>query len=240
MKLKRSAGFFGFVREFVEFRRLARAAGPRLRLRWRDRYPCLHDRTATTGFDRHYVLHPAWAARLLARTKPDHHIDIASSLNFVTLVSAFLPVTFYDYRPAELRLDGLSSQRADLLALPFSDRSVPSLSCMHVVEHVGLGRYGDPLDAEGDLKAMRELQRVVAPGGSLFFVVPVGRPVIRFNAHRIYSFAQALAGFPELTLQEFALIPDDPAQGSLIVGAAPEMVDRQNYGCGCFWLRRPA
>jgi len=47
---------------------------------------------------------------------------------------------------------------------------------MNVVEHVGLGRYGEPLDPEGDIKAMRELRRVLAPGGSLLFVVPVGRP----------------------------------------------------------------
>ena len=143
-------------------------------------------------------------------------------------------------RPADLRLDQLTSERVDLLALPFPDRSVQSLSCLHVVEHIGLGRYGDPLDPDGDLKAMRELQRVTAAGGSLLFVAPVGRPVIRFNAHRIYSFAQVMAGFPELRLQEFSLIPDDPSAGSLIKSAKPEMADRQNYGCGCFWFNRRA
>ncbi len=46
-------------------------------------------------------------------------------------------------------------------------------SCMHTIEHIGLGRYGDPLDAVGDQTALSELQRVVAPGGSLLIVVPV-------------------------------------------------------------------
>ena len=79
---------------------------------------------------------------------------------------------------------------------------------MHVVEHIGLGRYGDPLDATGDLKAMKELARVVAPGGTLLLVCPVGRPRVVFNAHRIYSVEQISASFPEFALAEFALISD--------------------------------
>ena len=142
------------------------AKGPRrFAATWGDRFPCLDDRTGTTGFDRHYVFHPAWAARILAQTRPVEHVDISSALIFPVLVSAFIPVKFYDYRPADLQLNNLTSEHADLLALPFPDGSIPSLSCMHVVEHVGLGRYGDPPDPDGDLKAIAELKRVVARGG---------------------------------------------------------------------------
>ena len=235
---KRPAAYSAFLREYREFRRLADRTEPRFALRWKDRLPCLEDRTATTGFDRHYVYHPAWAARILARTRPDCHIDIASTLHFVSLVSAFIPVKFYDYRPADLQLSGLACERADLLALPFPDRSVRSLSCMHVVEHVGLGRYGDPLDPEGDLKAMRELERVLAPGGDLLFVVPVGRPLIRFNGHRIYAYEQVVQGFSALALAGFTLIPEAFADGPPISGATPERVAQEAYGCGCFWFRR--
>jgi hypothetical protein len=45
---------------------------------------------------------------------------------------------------------------------------------MHVVEHVGLGRYGDPIDANGDAQAIKELKCVLWPGGVLYFVVPTG------------------------------------------------------------------
>jgi hypothetical protein len=85
---------------------------------------------------------------------------------------------------------------------------------------------------------MRELQRVLAPGGSLLFAVPVGQAVIRFNAHRIYSQGQVLAGFPELSLREFTLIPDRAAQGHLWRNAPAAEADRQRYGCGCFWFQR--
>ena len=114
------------------------------------------------------------------------------------------------------------------------DRSVQSISCMHTVEHIGLGRYGDPLDPLGDRKAAAELARVLAPGGSLLFVVPVGAPQIMFNAHRIYSYEQVLELFPSLTLREFALIPEHGEDGGLIRHADPALVASQGYGCGCF------
>ena len=81
---------------------------------------------------------------------------------------------------------------ADLTQLHFESESIESLSCLHTVEHIGLGRYGDPIDYDGDLKAIRELKRVVVKGGSILFVVPVGKPKIIFNAHRIYSYEQII------------------------------------------------
>jgi SAM-dependent methyltransferase len=230
-----------FRREFESFAKLTDSAqdAERLALQWEDRYPCLDDRTSDTSFDRHYIYHTAWAARAVAELHPSEHVDIGSSLYFCSIVSAFVATRFYDYRPADLQLSQLVSGRADLLRLPFGTNSIPSLSCMHVVEHVGLGRYGDPLDPEGDRKAMSELARVISPGGSLLFVVPVGRPRVCFNAHRIYNFAQVCAAFGELALKEFALIPDDVAAGGLIKNPDPTLTDAQSYGCGCFWFRKP-
>lgn len=232
--------FRKLIRFCSEYRRFGAALDPRrgFALRWRDRYPCLDDRTAETGFDHHYVFHTAWAARKLAELRPAVHHDISSSLYFVGIASAFVPVRFYDYRPAALGLTGLSCERADLLALPFGTGSLESLSCMHVVEHVGLARYGDPLDADGDLKALAELQRVVAPGGSLLLVVPVGAPRVQFNAHRIYAAEQIVGALPGMRLVDFALIGDRPADG-LVAGLDQlRRVPELRYGCGCFHFVR--
>lgn len=231
-----------FFKEFKRFRELSRAAEDRFDVDWADRLPCLNDRTAATGFDRHYVYHTAWAARVLARLRPAAHVDIASSLYFASIASAFVPVQYYEYRRVDLQLPNLSCRAADLTSLPFSNRSISSLSCMHVVEHVGLGRYGDELDPDGDVKAMSELARVVAPAGDLLFVVPVGKPRVQFNAHRIYGFDQVRQAFADLDLLEFALVPDRGSADAvaLISNATKEQSDRQRYGCGCFWFRRPA
>ena len=209
-------------------------------LSWSDRRPCLGEDTDTTSFDRHYVYHTAWAARMLEQKRPSLHVDISSSLYFSAIVSAFIPVHFFDFRPAELTLDNVTLDRADLLALPFADGSIVSLSCMHVIEHVGLGRYGDHLDPDGDIKAANELQRVMAPDGFLYLVVPVGKPKINFNAHRVYPVEQILDLFSPMVLVEFTLVPDDPAVGGLIRNATFDLADAQNYGCGCFLFKMPS
>jgi SAM-dependent methyltransferase len=236
--LRNLPAYLNFRREFALFRAMAVASGARLPVYWRDRYPCLRDKTGRTGFDHHYLYHTAWAARAVAKIAPPSHVDIGSSLYFCALVSAFVPFQFYDIRPPDLKLPNLENAPADITQLPFADASVPSLSCMHVVEHVGLGRYGDALDPDGDLKAIAELKRVLAPGGSLLFVVPVGRARIAFNAHRIYSYGHVTKSFADLSLIEFALIPDD-REAKLIADASGELADAQDYGCGCFWFRRP-
>jgi SAM-dependent methyltransferase len=229
--------FFGFLREYAQFRKIANSIDPRFPLRVKDLYPCLYDRTGSSDFDHHYVYHTSWAARLLAQTMPEVHIDIASDLRFATIVSAFIRVEYYDYRPAKLSLNNLSSHYADILSLPFPTGSVSSVSCMHVVEHIGLGRYGEPLDYDGDLKAISELKRVLREDGDLLFVVPVGAPRIRFNAHRIYSYEQILTYFSDLRLKEFTLITDNGSKG-LVENASPMSANAQKYGCGCFWFTR--
>lgn len=221
----------------TDFEEFARRSDNRLRLDWEDRHPCLDDATSSTNFDAHYVFSSAWAARHVARVRPTRHLDISSTLYFCGVVSAFVPVDFYDYRPTNLNLSDLHCARADLLELPFPDCSVASLSCLHVVEHIGLGRYGEPLDPTADLRAMRELERVIAPGGTLLLVVPVGSPRVIFNAHRIYSHAQVATAFPNLRLESFALVPDHP-RVELIDNAGAELADAQEYGCGCFQFVR--
>jgi SAM-dependent methyltransferase len=204
-----------------------------------DFYPCLQDRTTTTPLDRHYLYHPAWAGRVLARTKPSKHIDISSTLHFSTLLSAFVETEFYDYRPAPIELDHFYSGKADLTHLFFDNDSVASLSCMHTVEHIGLGRYGDPIDYDGDLKAMHELARVLKPGGCLLFVTPIGKTArIQFNAHRIYTASVIADTFRKAGLQlvEFAYIPEKT--GGLLYTDPNELTTQDNYGCGCFWFTK--
>jgi hypothetical protein len=224
-----------YKKEYKQFARLATSENSRFPLNWKNRYPCLTDKTDQTPFDNHYIYHPAWAARILAKTKPDMHIDISSTLHFCSIVSAFIPVKFYDYRPAPLKLDGLISERGDLMDLPFVTGTVNSISCMHTIEHIGLGRYGDVLDYNGDVKAINELIRVTKPGGDILFVTPVGKPVLLFNAHRIYDYEQIISHFKDCTLQEFSLIPE---KGPIVNNADPKLVQDETYGCGCFWFKK--
>lgn len=223
-----------FAKNFEKKRHLLEDS--RFTMPWEMRYPCLNDATSTTGFDSHYLFHTAWAARVLANTRPNFHVDISSCLRFVSMVSAFIPIEFYDYRPVQFNLSGLKLKRADLMNLPFSDNSISSISCMHVVEHIGLERYGDPLDPQGDLKAISELKRVTAINGDLLFVVPLGsQAIIQYNAHRIYTYDQIIDYFSEFNLINFAFIDDS---GDYTSNAIKETTYNQTYGCGCFHFKK--
>lgn len=228
-----------FRKEYQSLLKLEKETSRRFDLNWEGRYPCLNEKTENTFFDAHYIYHTAWAARVLKETNPEIHVDISSALYFNVIVSAFMNIRFYDYRPANVKLDNLHCDKADLLSLPFADNSVASLSCMHTVEHVGLGRYGDTLDYDGDIKAMEELNRVLAKEGNLLFVVPIcGRPRIQFNAHRIYSYRQIIENFSGLKLIKYSLIPDNGIEAGIIENATEELSNQQKYGCGCFWFKK--
>ncbi len=198
----------------------------------------IHERTNACGFDKQYIYHTAWAARILAETKPREHIDISSAITFCTIVSAFIPIKYFEYRPPELLLSGLDVSSANLQNLPFETGSVSSISCMHVAEHVGLGRYGDALDPDGDLKTMNELKRVLAADGHLLFVVPVGKRRLQFNAHRVYDFYEIEKYFSDLQLVQKSLISDNRQQEGLITNPSRKQVASASYGCGCYWFRK--
>ena len=225
-------------KQFAEFGAMNEISGRDFKLDWRDRWLITGENTNVTRFSAHYIYHPAWAARVLAKIRPTFHIDISSTLHFSSIVSAFIPVKFYDYRPANIHLSNLYSGKMDLTFLNFETESVESISCMHTIEHIGLGRYGDPIDPDGDLKAIKELKRVVKPRGSLLFVVPIGKPKIVWNAHRIYSYSQIILYFKGFDLRDFFLIPDNAAETKPIENATEKDAGIQKYGCGCFWFMK--
>jgi Caenorhabditis protein of unknown function, DUF268 len=243
-QLKRKLKFFkkfnpGFISDFKKFTASEKLTQKRFTLSKSDFLPRLDDRTANTGYDKHYIYHSAWAARVVQRINPEVHTDISSILYFSTIVSAFCRVNYFDYRPAEVILDNLSSGSIDLTNLAFDDNSISSLSCMHTLEHIGLGRYGDAIDYDGDVKAINELKRVTAPGGNLLIVVPLGAESrIAFNAHRIYTHQSVLQLFNGFNLKEFALISDNVSENGLLYNPDKEVLNRQKYGCGCYWFEK--
>lgn len=236
LDLRRAVGIVALPWYIADWRRYSRLAGPRA-IRWRDSYPCLTDRVLHTPFDPHYFYQAGWAARKLARAVPSCHVDVGSSALMIGMVSALVHTIFVDYRPLRARIPELDVTAGDLLALPFRTGSVHSLSCLHVIEHVGLGRYGDQLDPAGSSKAAQELMRVLASSGKLLLSIPVGRERVQFNAHRVFAPQTVLSMFSELELMDTAMVDDS---GEFSEPADLARAADCNYACGMFEFARPA
>ena len=116
-----------FLEDFQTLQNQEQASTSRFRMSEANLYPCLSDRSATTLFDRYSIYHPAWAAQVLAQTKPVKHVDISSTLHFSTMLAAFIPTEFYDYRPTDLVLKNYYTANAYLTQLLFE--SNPILLC---------------------------------------------------------------------------------------------------------------
>lgn len=220
-----------YISDWLEYSRMA-GITPKIK----DSHPCLTDRTASTPFDPHYFYQGAWLARRLAQCRPAQHVDVSSSVMTIAALSGFVDTIFVDFRALHVTIPGLECREGDITNLPFEDGSVVSLSCLHVIEHIGLGRYGDTIDPDGSHKGLEELSRVVAKGGYLYVSVPVGRERICFNAHRVFDPRTIIASMAGLDLAEFSLIDDRGIfhqNQSIEVGAA------QEYGCGLFIFQKP-
>ncbi len=197
-------GVFALAAFVGEYKTYLRDGGnPNFRTSANYLYPCLADRTAHTPIEPVYFFQDTWAARKIFALKPQHHHDVGSSAMTIGILSQFVPVTMIDLRPLEVELENLHFQFGSILDLPFAGGSIESLSSLCVIEHIGLGRYGDALDPWGSEKAARELQRVLKPGGNLLVSVPVDCQCrVYFNAHRTFTREYVVELFSGLELVE--------------------------------------
>lgn len=200
-----------------------------------DFYPCINDNISTIPFDAHYFYQGVWAFKKINESGVKSHVDVGSELRWVGLLSTITKVTFIDIRPFETDLKDLIVKKGDILDMPYEDNSVDSLSCLHVAEHIGLGRYGDKLDPDGTKKACKELSRILAVNGNLYLSVPVGKQKTYFNAHRVHSPRTIIEYFKDLGLVELAGITDS---GRFIENVDINVLEKSNYACGLFWFRK--
>jgi SAM-dependent methyltransferase len=197
----RANSIFSFFSDYQKYRKLQK--NNNFSLETKNLYPRIYDKTTNTPVDPIYFYQNCWCAKKIFEAKPEKHFDVGSSAELVGILSGFVPTTMVDIRPLPVRLKNLSFVQGSILNLPFSDNGISSLSAICVIEHIGLGRYGDPLDQFGSEKSAKELQRVVKPGGSLYISVPIdSKNTVYFNAHRAFTREHLLRLFSSLTLVE--------------------------------------
>jgi SAM-dependent methyltransferase len=213
-----------------DFSALSRESSSTFSLARGDLFPCLGDDLATTPIEPIYYYQDTWAFGRVVARRPASHVDVGSHHKYVALLSRVLPVTMVDIRPPDVPLEGLDFRAGSIVDLPFESGSLQSLSSLCVVEHIGLGRYGDPLDPSGSEKALEELKRVIAPGGHLLISVPIDDVNrVHFNAHRAFKEDYVLS-----LMQPFTLV-----EARYIYGREFTATRRSGGGVGCYEFRKP-
>lgn len=236
-------GLVAALKEYRELKRQNRMAGHPFRIRFS--MPCLGDRYVSSGTaSGHYFFQDFTVARKIFERRPVRHVDIGSRVDgFVAHVAAFRDIEVFDIRPLALEIPSIVFRQADLMHLDDALRQCcDSLSCLHAIEHFGLGRYGDTIDLFGHVKGFENLSEVLKPGGILYFSVPIGPERVDFNACRVFAIRTILElAKPRFDLVAFAYV-DDAGDFHADVELTPECVADNcgcDYGCGIFeFLRR--
>jgi len=207
--------------------------------------PCLDDAEDSGGSaSGHYFHQDLFVAQCIFTRCPRRHIDVGSRVDgFVAHVAAFRSIECFDLRPLASNASNMTFHRGNLLepaSLPAN--ACDSLSCLHVIEHVGLGRYGDELQPDGWRIALRTLAGILDTDGVLYLSVPVGRQRIEFNAHRVFAPETIVRTSTDLGLEfkRFAWVDDGGYFHPPVEGGAriPEGARGLEYGCGIFELRK--
>lgn len=206
------------------------------RLTW---FPILSDRYMPAGNTQGlYFNQDLYFARAIYKVKPTEHLDVGSRIDgFVGSLLSFMDVIVADIRPLHSDVVGLNFIQGDLMKKDFlSQRKFDSISCLHTLEHFGLGRYGDKVNLEGWKNGFAGLSNLLNRDGLLYFSVPIGRQRIEFNAHRVF--------YPEtiineaislnLSLEKFEFFDDNM---DLKTGIDYDF-NQVSYGCGLFIFRK--
>jgi SAM-dependent methyltransferase len=200
-------------------------------------YPILKERFSDAGtMSGQYFHQDLLVAKKIFNGNPKKHIDIGSRIDgFVAHVAVFREIEIVDIRPEKSTVDNITFIQLDLMKLPENlVDSYDSVSSLHAIEHFGLGRYGDPVDYFGHIKALDNIYKILKKGGKFYFSVPIGEQRIEFNAHRVFSVKYLLGLFADkYEIFSFSYVND---AGNLFenIELDREKID-DNFGChnGC-------
>ena len=225
-----------YFRDWVTFRK--KYAG-KIRL-----VPCLHDRYEEGGATKsEYFWQDLLVARAIHEANPKKHVDIGSRVDgFIAHVASFREIEVFDVRPISTVVPGVVFRQADLMnpdSLPTTNEFgyCDSLSCLHALEHFGLGRYGDPINPLGYQHGLANMANLLQPSGTFYLSTPIGQERVEFNAnwvfepHSIVSYAETLG----LVLKQLTVITAaNGAQASEIDADSLAALGLQSYQLGLF------
>ena len=209
-------------------------------------YPVLNDAFKTNGATSgHYFHQDLFVAQQINKRMPRVHFDIGSRIDgFVAHVASFRDVEVVDVRPTNIEIPNMKFHEADLSNPITSDLKEvsDSISCLHALEHFGLGRYGDIIDINGYQQGFKNLIDMLEDGGILYLSIPIGNQRIEFNAHRVFSILTIsnMVNDVGCNIENFSYVDDTGNFHKNIVLNSSTINSSFDcsYGCGIFEIRK--
>jgi len=206
--------------------------------------PCLGDYDQEGGSTKsEYFWQDLFVAQKIFTSNPTKHVDIGSRIDsFIAHVASFREIEVLDIRTINSKISNVLFRQADLMDANLIEVDYcDSLSCLHALEHFGLGRYGDSINANGYKLGISNMARLLKPGGIFYLSVPIGKERVEFNAHRIFS-PQSLRD--EVTdlgfeLQEFSWVDSaNILSQSKDISFDMSKLEIQSYNLGIFIFKK--
>lgn len=207
-------------------------------------YMILSDYAENAGSSNgHYFHQDLLVANFIFKDNPVRHVDVGSRIDgFIAHLASFREVEVFDIRPMVASVHkNIIFRQVNLMELNNKViEPTESLSCLHAIEHFGLGRYTDPIDINGHLKGIDNLVKLVKHGGLLYISFPIGlTDEVHFNAHRVFH-PQSILSFPGISdsmkLVRFDFVND---LGDLVLNASlNDAVGNVKFGCGIYTFQK--
>ena len=130
-------------------------------------YPILLDRNLEAASLGEYFWQDLFVAKEIIAHNPIRHVDVGSRIDgFIAHLACVRKVEVFDIRPLTSEIQNVEFTQWDITdPNPTLNGSADCVSCLHTLEHIGLGRYGDKLDPDGWKIGLKSLVDLVAWGG---------------------------------------------------------------------------
>lgn len=206
-------------------------------------FPILSDFHQQAGYlSRHYFKQDLHVASLVFNANPARHLDVGSRLDgFVAHVASFRKIEVMDIRPLQDMIhQNISFVQANLmLENPYLADTFDSISCLHAIEHFGLGRYNDPIIPDGYITGFNNLLKMLKVGGNLYISFPIGTSnQVQFNAQRIFhpeDIFSWTSNESQIKLIRFDYIDDNEI---LRENSSPSNQLNVSEGCGIYTFKK--
>jgi hypothetical protein len=152
-------------------------------------FPILNEFSEQSGIaNGHYFHQDLLVAQFIFSKNPRVHVDIGSRTDgFVAHVASFRKIHIFDIRPLNVLSHPNILYTYGDLVVGIGDNLADSISCLHSIEHFGLGRYGDTINPNGHKLAFDNLLNMLEPQGTLYISFPISSAdEVYFNAHRVF------------------------------------------------------